>query len=516
MLFTYIKNPMNKRVVYIFAFVSLLVPTAYRARADSNLPNVLIILADDVGFGDIPANYPEALVPMPNVQRLADNGVRFLDAHSTSAVCAPTRYSLLSGNYPWRGRRPYGTWNYNGGTQFKNGQISLAQMLKDVGYNTSMFGKVHLGAHVQPREEGASFDENWHPHPKTLDFTRPLVGGPKDLGFDYSFTTPAGIQDNPYAYFENDVMVEDPETLIRWTAGNYHNENGFSSINRKHDGWGVPNWESNSYAIDMLIRAMGFLDRHVESNKASGEDHPFFMHYCAAAVHVPHSPPEDFFGTPVLDQTPSHHLDMLLELDLTVGKLIRELEVRGLLENTLVIFTSDNGGLGYSDKLGHDASGGFRGNKVSVYEGGHRIPMIMSWVKGGIPMGVTYESLTGIQDLYKTIADVANVEVPAEQAIDSLSFKPQLFGEVQTPHRTNQMAQTIKRKGDLAYRKNEWKLIMKVDGQPFEFYNLAQDSAEENNLLNNPEFASKIKQVHREFMELDPTGLIRSNTKNKN
>ncbi len=132
-------------------------------------PNVLIILADDVGFGDIPANYPHAMVPMPNIQRLADNGLRFLDAHSTSSVCAPTRYSLLSGNYPWRGRRPYGTWNYNGGTQFKKGQLTLAQILMGVGYHTAMFGKVHTGAHVYPRDPSDGFDESWHPPLDTSD-----------------------------------------------------------------------------------------------------------------------------------------------------------------------------------------------------------------------------------------------------------------------------------------------------------------------------------------------------------
>jgi arylsulfatase A len=477
-------------------------------------PNVLIILADDVGFGDIPANYPHAMVPMPNIQRLADNGLRFLDAHSTSSVCAPTRYSLLSGNYPWRGRRPYGTWNYNGGTQFKKGQLTLAQILMGVGYHTAMFGKVHTGAHVYPRDPSAGFDESWHPPLDTIDLSKPLVGGPRDMGFNYSFTTPAGIQDNPYAYFENDLMLGDQESLVDWKAGEYPNGNGVSKISPKHDGFGVPSWESNNYAIDMVNKAIAFLDRHIAENKASGSEQPFFMYFCTETAHIPHSPPIDFFGMPVKGQFPSEHLDMLYELDLIVGKLLTEIETHGKLEDTLVIFASDNGGLDYSDYLGHDASGGYRGKKGSIYEGGHRIPMIMSWPAGGVLSGEVYPHLTGIQDLYKTLCDLLGLEVPKGQARDSISFKNQLEGSISTPHRISLMTQTIKGQGDLSYRDEAWKLILKRDGQPYEFYNLEQDPFEADDLMGNPEFSAKIQQMHRDFLKLNPKGLIHLDSKN--
>jgi arylsulfatase A-like enzyme len=472
-------------------------------------PNVLIILADDVGYGDIPANYAEALVPMPHVEKLAQQGVRFLDTHTTSAVCAPTRYSVLSGNYPWRGRRAYGTWHFNGGSQFKRGQVPLPRLLKEAGYNTAMFGKVHLGANVHPAQPGNPFNEDWTKDPSLFDFTKPMVGGPKDLGFDYSFTSPAGIQDKPYAWFENDLMVGDPETFVIWKAGNYPNDNGFSKISKKHDGFGVPEWKSNNYAIDMMDKAYAFLDRHIADNKANGEERPFFMHYCTEAVHVPHSPPKQFFGEPVLGETPSHHLDMLRELDLITGRLIAKLEKEGLLEDTIVIFTSDNGGLGDSDKLGHDASGGFRSNKGSIYEGGHRVPMIIRWPKGGVPQGQTYGHLTGIQDLYRTVADITAVHVPEEQALDSISFKKQLLGHCPEPHRVHQMTQVVESVGDLAWRKNAWKLVMRVDGQPTGLYNLDEDPFEENDLLADPEMASLVAEMKTSFLALEPKGMIR-------
>ena len=491
-----------------FLSKTLFLLVSFVAAIHGKSPNILLILADDVGFGDIPANYPEALVPMPNIQQLAEMGVRFLDAHSTSAVCAPTRYSLLSGNYPWRGRRPYGTWHYNGGSQFKKNQLSLAQVLKDAGYHTAMFGKVHLGAHVHPRDPRSGFNEQWNPPVETLDFTRTLVGGPKDLGFDYSFTTPAGIQDKPYVFFENDLMTTNPNHLRKWVAGEYPNDNGVSKISPNHDGFGAPGWESNNYAIELTNKVMAFLDRHLEKNQANGQERPFFIHYCAEAVHVPHSPPKKYFDLPVMGQTPSAHLDMLHELDLTVGKLIREIEARGMLENTLVIFTSDNGGLGVSDHLGHDASGGYRDNKGSIYEGGHRIPMIMSWPAGGVPHGLTYDSLTGIQDLYRTLAELADTKVPDGQALDSISFKEQLMGLTDQPHRRNQMTQTVENSGELAYRKDEWKLIMDASGKPFALYNLSQDFAEEMNLFHEAEHASRKQQLQSEFLALNPVGVI--------
>jgi arylsulfatase A-like enzyme len=497
---------------YILIAVGLLVLGMLQGKASpegTQMPNILIILADDVGWGDIPANYPDALVPMPHVERLAAHGVRFLDAHTTSAVCAPTRYSVLSGNYPWRGRRPYGTWHFNGGSQFGKGQVPLPMLLKEAGYRTAMFGKVHLGAHVEPAEPGSGYDESWTKDPTLFDFSKPMAGGPRDLGFDYSFTSPAGIQDKPYAYFENDLMVGDPATFITWKAGNYPNDNGFSKISKKHDGFGVPEWKSNYYAIDMMDKAYAFLERHVAANKTAGEGRPFFMHYCTEAVHVPHSPPKEFFGEPVLGEAPSHHLDMLRELDLITGRLMTKLETEGLLGDTLIIFTSDNGGLGNSDKLGHDASGGFRSNKGSIYEGGHRVPMIISWPKGGVPAGTTNANLTGIQDLYRTLADIAGVAVPGGQALDSISFKSQLFGECTKPHRIHQMTQTVESVGDLAWRENEWKLIMGVDGQPREFYNLASDPFEENDLIGDPEMVQRTRRMHQEFLALNPRGMIR-------
>lgn len=472
-------------------------------------PNILLILADDVGYGDVPANYAGAQVPMPALGHLAAAGTRFLDAHSPASVCAPTRYSVLSGNYPWRGRRPYGTWNFNGGSQFRPGQWSLAMVLQLGGYHTAMFGKVHLGAHVHPAEKGQPFDESWNREAALFDFSQPLVGGPRDLGFTYSYTSPSGIQDRPYAYFENDRIVGDPEAIVHWDAGAYSNENGFSIIDKGKAGFGMPYWKSNEYAATLLDKARRFVDAHVAANKARGEKRPFFIHYCTEAVHVPHSPPVTFEGHPVSGATPSRHLDMLRALDLTVQALLDMLEEQGLLDNTLVIFTSDNGGLGLSDQLGHDASGGFRGNKGSVYEGGHRVPLIVHWPAGGIPAGATYPHLTGLQDLYRTLAEFADIAVPEEQALDSISFMQALLGRTEGPHRSQMLIQTVERSGNLAWREQGWKLILDATGQPQELYDLESDPFETDDLFDRPDLADRVQIMLRNFMALGAKELFR-------
>lgn len=467
-------------------------------------PNILFILADDVGWGDINANFPASLASTPNIDSLASTGMRLTDAHSTSAVCAPTRYSVLSGNYPWRGTRAFGSWSFSIGSQFKPGQQSFAQTLRNAGYHTSMFGKVHLGSLVSSLTPNITYPSSFTPNYSQIDLSKPLIGGPKDLGFDYSFTSPSGIQDSPYAFFENDVMVGNQAGLIDWAPGSYPNANGNSIIDSGHAGKGLPNWESNNYGITITGKALEFIDTHLQENTARSLDRPFYLHFCTDAVHVPHSPPNSFYGTPVAGQSPSKHIDMINQLDLMVGKLVSELDSRGILENTIIVFASDNGGLGVSDTLGHDASGGFRANKGSIYEGGHRIPMILRWDGGGIPAGTTYDHPTGIQDLYATLAEMTDIPVPAGQALDSISFKPQLVDGITTPHRSNLLIQS----NDsyfFAVREANWKLILDPDTTPTELYDLAADPFETNNLIADPAQRVRINRIQLQFAAIRAT-----------
>ena len=209
---------------------------------NSDRPNILLILADDLGIGDLTIYNPESLVSTPNIDSIAREGVLFTDAHSTSSVCAPSRYSVMTGNYPWRGAHAWGKWTFAMGTALMPGQISLAQLLKANGYQTAMFGKVHLGA--TPVYKAGISQPVWKNIVSLADMRidKPLIGGPKDLGFDYSFTAHSGIQAPPVAFFENDLLVVPESELRYFSPGEYESETGVSVIPKLQNEWTPERW----------------------------------------------------------------------------------------------------------------------------------------------------------------------------------------------------------------------------------------------------------------------------------
>ena len=332
-------------------------------------PSVLVILADDLGVGDLPSYSPTtAPVPMPTLNRLAATGVRFTDFHTTP-VCAPSRYTLLTGNYPHRGRSWMGTWNLGGASQMIDGQLTLAQQLANAGYRTAMFGKLGIGATSgSPPSRGVceyacatrwilSNESNHH-----------LGHGPSSLGFGHSFISVAGIQMPPYAFWENDELVGDARDATCWPHGAHSNSNGVSFTglqyidNKFHDCAsagqnnakvvnGMPYWASNNYDINITTRrasaaasraclrrlghrwclcarrAVRFLEQQHAARRIDGR--PFFVHFCTAAVHFPHTPPTAAFGHPVARTSAAPFSDMRRSLDLTVAELLGKLKELG-------------------------------------------------------------------------------------------------------------------------------------------------------------------------------------------
>lgn len=328
-------------------------------------PNILIILADDVGTGDIPAYWNSSNVEMPNIDRLASKGITFKDAHSSSA-CAPSRYMLLSGNYAHRGVSPRGLYRFEAsGNQFLNGQKSIAEVLRDeAGYATAMFGKWHLGAGV-PRDAGAKRNLTHHLTGSGVNWTRRLIQGPQDIGFDSSVITTGGIQSSPYSFFRNGYLSTNISDVKYWEDGEYKMQHGTSKI--LYSGEGSPDWDSSAYNMIVVNETIQFIDDHLEQEN----DDPFFAYVALGAVHSPHSPPDFYLdGSRVANTTETRHLDMLKELDMIVGSLVSAVESRNLTEETIIIFTSDNGGLPASNRITtHKASGKLRGFKGSIYEG---------------------------------------------------------------------------------------------------------------------------------------------------
>jgi arylsulfatase A-like enzyme len=409
----------------------LLIATGF-ASSSSNIqtsvkerPNILIILGDDVGTGDIPVYWDSSLVSMPNIDKLASNGLTFKDAHSSPA-CAPSRYMLLSGNYAHRGRMAKGTYRFEGnGNQFYEGQKSIAEVLRDeAGYNTAMFGKWHLGVGI-PRV-GRMNRTHILSHPGH-DWSLPLIQGPQDIGFNSSLITPGGIQSYPYSFFRDGYLSTDISDVKFWEPGTYAMPYGDSIIYRVA-GEGDKNWDSTAYNMILVNETTKFIDDHLD-NRLNADD-PFFTYVALGSVHAPHSPPNHYInGEPVADGHQTRHLDMLKEMDMVVGSLISALEDRNLAEDTIIIFTSDNGGLSDSEKsTTHRSSGKLRAHKGTIYEGGHRVPLIMQYL-GQFPAGEERNHPVGLNDIYATICDLVGIDIPHLSAQDSISFANYTYSE---------------------------------------------------------------------------------------
>ena len=443
---------------------------------ESKKPNILIILADDVGTSDIPY-WGDNIVPMENIQKLQSQGVTFMDAHA-SPLCAPSRYMLLSGNYPHRGHQKGGAWNFSAEqNQFIGDQKSIAEVLKEqFNYHTGMYGKWHLGGRV-PTGGTYSSDKSRPLSCCDIDWKKPMEDGPNSIGFDESFYTMGGIQSAPYSFFRNEYLQTDVEDIKFWEEGTYAtvNNNGESIIDKA--GEGDPKWDSTEYNTRLVKEVDDFLENH---NTAD----PFFLYVGLGQVHTPHSPPKFYMdGTPVEGAFGHPHLDLLYEMDLTVGSLISSVEDRGLMENTIIVFASDNGGLN-PNKLGYTVSDRhFRGSKASIWEGGHTIPMIMRY-DGILPSGENRTGLVGLNDIYATLADFVGLDIPDGSAQDSISFADHAKSEEKTSDREFFGVWNWARGSSQGIRYGKYKYAMMFDTHDEYLYDLSTDVREERNLLH--------------------------------
>jgi len=466
-------------------------------------PNILIILADDVGTGDLPVYWNnEHMFDMPNIQRLASMGVTFLDAHA-SPLCAPSRYMLLSGNYQHRGRVARGTWDISGDhNQFQDHQKSIAEALSvKANYSTAVFGKWHVGGKIPENENHANeagsreFKTHKLTH-KGYDWSRPLIGGPQDIGFTSSYITTNGIQESPYSFLRNGYLTTNVSEARFWEQGNYYQQRGKSIIQR--EGEGDPDWDSTAYNMILINETEAFLDNHIANKTGDG---PFFAYVALGAVHGPHSPPDHYLdGTPIAGRYPSAHMDMLFEMDKSVGSLVSMVEERGLANNTIIIFASDNGGVKPSSgsfEYGLDSHGPLRGWKGNVYEGGHRIPLIFRW-DGEFPAGETRSKLVSITDIYETICDIAGIQKPPASAQDSNSFVDYIYSGNNTSLLRKFYAvwkYGKKRIVAESIRKDNMKLVIRYNKQTnrrkIELFDLDNDISETTNIAKQEKVLRK-------------------------
>jgi len=386
-------------------------------------PNIIVILADDMGFGDLACQNPESKIPTPHLDRLASEGMRFTDAHSPSAVCTPTRYGLLTGRYAWRTELKQAVlWPWDG-PLLDDKVPTLPGMLREAGYSTACIGKWHLGWDW-PTTDGSSINDtvpkgesmrgardSFH---EKVDFTQPIGGGPTAHGFDYYFGDDVP-NFAPYCYIENNRVTEIPTVPKP--------EEMFGTPGPKVEGWDLR---------DVMPRITDKAVAYIQSEGGQTRfgkkpDAPFFLYFSLTAPHTPIAPSDEFIG-----KSGAHRYgDWVHQVDWTVGQVMRALEETGQAENTLVLFTSDNGSpardgedmsgaVGSVLEYGHNPSGIFRGIKADIWEGGHRVPFLVRW-PGQIPAGTVSDALVDITDLKATFAAASGATLRAGASIDGFN-----------------------------------------------------------------------------------------------
>jgi len=432
--------------------------------AASARPNIVFILADDLGWGDLSSYNPNTAVPMPNAERLAREGMRFNDMHSSSAVCTPSRYSILTGRYCWRTRLKKGVLNGYSPNLIEPDRLTLPSMLKKLGYYTAGVGKWHLGLGTDEK----------------ADFSKPLHPCPTDHGFDYYFGIPASLDMDPYLYFENDHAVEQPTGN---TPGSKEPRGVFWRAGAR-----APHFELAQTLPTLTSKVVRLLDE-----RADQPDQPFFLYFAMTAPHTPWLPTQEYRGK----SKAGDYGDFVCEVDAMLGRVLNALEQKGLAKNTLVIFTSDNGADWKIEDLArfaHRANADWKGEKADIWEGGHRIPFLVRW-PGHVRPGSVSNELGCLSDFMATAAAITGVNLPNDAAEDSYNLLPAFLENTAKPIRPDIIHHSIT--GVFSLRRGNWKLeeglgsggfsapqiVPAAPGGPKgQLYDLAHDPAELYNL----------------------------------
>ncbi len=470
-------------------------------------PNILFLLADDLGWGDVKAFNPRSRIPTPNLDRLAMQGIRFTDAHSGSAVCTPTRYGVITGRYCWRSRLKRGVLRGFSSHLVEPGRMTVARLLKERGYHTACIGKWHLGMDF-PRKGGKGRGP--------VDYEGKIENGPNALGFDYFYGIAASLDFPPYVYIENDRFTEVPDRKFRGSRFPAFMRSGPMGASFK--------------PIETLDHLAGKAQAYLEGRAKAKDGKPFFLYFALTSPHKPVIPTPEYKGKSHLGDYGDH----VMHTDGVVGRIMDVLARTGLEKNTLLIVTSDNGSfmflvdspgcpkryvrrdpgtgrlLDHLDDPGiqgylssrHRSNGPFRGTKTDIWEGGHREPFLARW-PGRIRPGTVCHKTICLGDLAATAAELTGAPLPEGAGEDSFSFLPLLLGKEKGWNRPPLVHHSGN--GTFALREGKWKLIAgsgsggrglprsRPWSKPFQLYDLEEDPGERKNLLDkHPGLAARL------------------------
>ncbi|MCF6223312.1 MAG: arylsulfatase [Flavobacteriaceae bacterium] len=493
--------------IYFLLFVILLTSCNVKQKEEEvtsseSLPNIVYILADDMGYGDLSSLNAQSGIQTPNMDRIVSEGIYFTDAHSNSSVCTPTRYGILTGRYAWRSHLKEGVlWGYDQ-PLIEEDRVTVASYLKDNGYNTACIGKWHLGLGWQPKDSlkpiskyewGKVFKEG---DDSNVDFNKP-VNGPNELGFDYSYIIPASLDMTPYLYLENGKAVELPTA---YTEGKSEDKDGRGVFWRS--GEVAKNFVFNKVLNNLTKKTVSYIEKQKQT------DEPFFIYFALTAPHTPWLPTEDAIGKSKVGR----YGDFVTNVDDAVGAVVDALEKTGKIDNTLIIVTSDNGShwtLDDKELYSHRANYVFKGQKADIYEGGHHIPFIAKWT-GNIKAGSSSNQIMSTTDLLATVSGIINKPLPQAAGEDSYNMLPAFLGT----HKRNNIRDFIIHHslfGFFSIRKGKWKLTDSLGSGGFSrpvrvlpkeseaqgtLYDMESDIGETNNLYNqNPKVVAELLSI---------------------
>lgn len=445
-------------------------------------PNIVYILADDLGWGDLGCYNAKSLVPTPNADRLAREGMRFTDMHSPSAVCTPTRYGILTGRYCWRTKLKKGVlWGYSPNL-IEPGRMTVASLLKGQGYYTGGIGKWHLGLGTEEK----------------ADYSKPLHPAPVDHGFDSYYGIPASLDMDPYLYIENDHAVEQPTAH---TEGQKEPRGVFW-----RPGPIAPGLKMDDVLPTLTAKAENFL-----RDRAKKPDAPFFLYFPLTGPHTPWVPKSEFRGK----SKAGDYGDFVTQVDDTLGRVLRVLDETKLASNTLVIFTSDNGADWKpqdKERFAHRANAHLRGMKADIWDAGHRIPFVVRW-PGQVRAGSVSNELGCLTDLLATAAEITGARLPSNAGEDSYSLLPAFKQMNKQPIREAIVHHSSE--GMFAIRQGDWKLalglgsggfsepksvVAKDREPPGQLYNLKSDPSETNNVYaKHPDVVARLMVLLRKY-----------------
>ena len=481
--------------------------TASAAAAEAARPNIVIILADDMGYGDVHALSPKSVIATPHLDRIAAEGMTFTDGHSPSAVCTPTRYGLLTGRYCWRTSLTSGVLGGYSPPLIDGDRVTIAQLLQENGYRTGAVGKWHLGMALPFLDPDNADTSPWDGDPG-IDFAGVISDSPIHHGFGSYFGVSASLDMAPFVYIRDDRFTALPTIQQAAVRFPYFVRKGPRAEDFEIDG-----------VLDRLTEeAVRFVEEAAEGER------PFFLYMPLTAPHKPTQPHERFRGTTGLGE----YGDFVAQVDWTVGQVLDALDRTGSTEDTLLVYTSDNGSYMFRfddetrkdhvDEMTiqgfradrHRANGPFRGTKADIWEAGHHVPLLVRW-PGNVAAGSSCDETVCLTDLFATVAEIVGVQLDNSVAEDSFSLASMLAGE-----EAERGAPVVHHSvgGMFAIREGDWKLVLgngsggreKPRGKPFEepyqLFNLAQDIGEEADVAaEHPEVADRLTVRLEEIRE---------------